>query len=189
MYILVAGHSFIRRLAFDARVRSLDFSSPDYEVEFIGKGGATIAGSKTVYAEIKAALTLKKPKLVILELGSNDLDLSRHPSVDVQLLAKTLVGKAKAMASQSKITVVLCLPIPRNEAQFPGSFKITDQFNQALKAEVEPYPNIHCWAHRGLFKRDDRFLDKHGVHLNSLGTIRYLHSMKAAIKYHTARSI
>ena len=185
MHILVAGHSFIRRLAFDAKVRGLDLVTGDNQVTMIGKGGATIVGHKTVDREVHCALRDASFDLLVLDLGSNDLDPLRHPDLNTAELARSLVNKAEAMAFRYKITVVLCLPIPRAERLFPNSFDITDRFNSEVKTLVEGISKVKTWAHKGLFKRDDRYLDKHGVHLNSKGTIKYFHSIRAAIKFHS----
>ena len=187
MQVLVAGHSFVRRLAFDARVRGMDLSGPGFRVSIQGKGGATICGQKTIDKEVHVALRNSKFKLLILDLGSNDLDLIRNPYLKVEKVALTYVEKAAALAARYDIRVVLCLPIPRDEKQFPGSFEITKRFNLLVKTHIKSYSNLHTWAHKGLFKKDSRYLDKHGVHLNTKGSIKYFHSIKAVIRYHVPR--
>ena len=182
MEVLVGGHSFVRRAHWDSRVREFDFNLPDIELHFLGKGGATISGGKTIDSEIRQKLA-ENPgiRVLILELGSNDLDLNRHPHVDVYEKARHLVGKAESYSRQD-LVVVLCLPIPRDEAKFPGSFEVTKHFNETVRSMVKDKVNVHAWLHKGLFKSDSRFLCADGVHLSAQGTVRYWFSIRAAIK-------
>ena len=123
----------------------------------------------------------------MLDVESNELDISRHPNLNLQFLARELVSQAKDLGSKFKVEIILCRPIPRAEAKFPGSFETTRDFNELVSGMVNELRHIHAWSHRGLFKRDGRYLDKHGVHLNLLGTLKYFHSVHAAMKFHTAR--
>ena len=187
MNVLVAGHSFVRRLAFDIKVRNLSWQVPGASIILEGKGGATICGPKPFDREIDIQFRTTKFSLLILDIGSNDLDPVRHPNWCLPKLAEALVSKASLLATRFNISVVICLPIPRDEEQFPGSFQRTTQFNTILKGLVDKEVRVHVWAHKGLFKRDRTYLDKHGVHLNSKGQIKYFHSIRAAIKFHLAR--
>ena len=188
MQVLIAGHSFVRRLAFDVRIKAVKIAEPHEGVELVGKGGATIGPQKPLGGEVHSLLRRQPScKLLILDLGSNDLDTTRHPHLDVQLLAIRYLQLGDEFAKAYKITVVLCLPIPRDEKQFPGSFQTTSKFNDAMRLFQAHFPQIKLWAHRGLFKKDARFLDRHGVHLNAMGSIRYYHSLKAAVRYHMSR--
>ena len=184
MNVLVAGHSFVRRLAFDVRVRNLDFQTPGVSVVLEGKGGATIGGPKPIDREVAACFRKDKFKFLILDLGSNDLDPIRHPNWDIERLAGAYVRKAADFVQKFGIKVVLCLPIPRCEAQFPGSFDRTVQFNQIVTDLAKSENKVFTWAHKGLFKKDGGLLHKDGVHLNARGSIRYFHSLKAAIHFH-----
>ena len=187
MNVLVAGHSFVRHLAFDVKVRGLKFQAPGVRVHLQGKGGATICGPKPIDREIAQTLRSAKFQIVILELGSNDLDTIRHPNWDTCKLAELYVKKAIDLVAAFGVKVVLCLPIPRDETQFPGSFERTSKFNQVVVDLAKREHKVFTWAHKGLFKKDSRFLDRHGVHLNSKGSIRYFHSVKAAVKYHSSK--
>ena len=189
MNVLVAGHSFVRRLAFDVRVRKLDLSTSGTRIRLHGKGGATIGDPKPIDRDITGILSASKFDFVILDLGSNDLDPIRHPNWEPEVLAQAYFQKGAKISTSFGIKVVLCLPIPRHEEQFPGSFDRTRKFNEVVKTLSESNPKVFTWSHKGLFKKDNRFMDKHGVHLNSLGSIRYFHSIKAAIRFHSAKFI
>ena len=77
MQVLVAGHSFIPRMAFDMCQHGLSFDSKSYSVETIGIGGVTIAGHKPIFSLISHQTDLNKYSLLVVDVGSNDLDLTR----------------------------------------------------------------------------------------------------------------
>ena len=182
MEVLLAGHSFVRRARLDSGVRQFDFNLPNIKLHFSGRGGATIIGHKTIDRKVEEILNVNSSiRILFLELGSNDLDLKRNPHLDIYEKARHLL-KAAEKFSRHDIDVVLCLPIPRDEAKFPGSFDTTKHFNEIVKSMVEDKAKIHAWQHIGLFKTDSRFLCRDGVHLNAKGTLRYLFSIRAAIK-------
>ena len=84
------------------------------------------------------------------------------------------------------LSIVICLPIPSAESKFPGSFEITKAFNDQVKILAEDKTSVKVWVHKGLFKRDSHFLDRHGVQLKFRGTLKYYHSIQAAVRYHIA---
>ena len=83
--------------------------------------------------------------------------------------------------------VMTCLPIPRTESKFPGLFETTKAFNEHVLTMAESTNHVHVWVHKGLFKRDIRYLDRHGVYLNFRGTVKYFHSIQAAVQYHALK--
>ena len=184
MNVLIAGHSYVRRLDFDLKVRQLRFLLQDVNVTLCGYGGATIRAPKPLLPCMRAKTILSGHDMVILDLGSNDLDTVRHPEVDTHELAQEYLDLAKYLLEYGAKTIVLCLPIPRSERAFPGSFERTSTFNDHVTRECKDTPNVYTWFHKGLFKRDGKYLDKHGVHLNALGSIKYFHSLRAAVKFH-----
>ena len=46
-------------------------------------------------------------------------------------------------------------------------------FNDQVRIKVKDKTRVNVWAHKGLFKRDSGYQDRHGVHLNFRGTIKY----------------
>ena len=65
----------------------------------------------------------QKFKILVLDVGSNDLDISRHPNPNLQSLAREVVSQAKDIGSKFKVEIILCLPIPRAESNFLGHLK------------------------------------------------------------------
>lgn len=172
--------------------RRLSLDTPKCRVHTFGIGGATTQGSRSLFPAIRRHLRTNKYHLIILDLGSNDLDPTRHDvsTGSIQRLTAEYHKAATELAMVTRAKVVLCLPIPRDESQFPGSYEATSYFNELLKEycnrEIGTKRTV-TWTHKGLFKKDSRYLDKHGVHLNVKGTIKYFHSVQAAVKFHAAR--
>lgn len=180
MKILVAGHSFIRRLHEDIPKYGLVLPSDFGNIEFFGIGGAVIQGRKSIFKLLAQQKDLTGVDLLILDIGSNDLDPIRNPGADLSSLATTLVREAKKIIDAHGITIVLCCPIPRAEKLFPNSFKITSSFNNILAELAEGHDHLNLWHHRRLFK-SDKIFDHQGVHLNKQSTTTYFHSIKRAI--------
>ena len=72
--------------------------------------------------------------LLVLDIGSNDLDKSGQPNLNPITLARELVHQAKDMGSNFHVQVVICLPIPWAESKFLGSFETTKVFNETFLA-------------------------------------------------------
>ena len=149
--------------------------------------GATIANPKPIFPTVRRNLESQKFKILVLDVGSNDLDISRYPNLNLHSLAREFVSQTKDIGSNFWVEIIICLPIPRAESKFPGSFDTTKAFNEFVSGLVKDLKHIHAWNHRGLFKRDGRYLDKHGVHLNLMGTLKYFRSVQAATKFHMTK--
>lgn len=186
MAVAIVGHSFVRRLKFDMKRQDITLEDQGRRVHMVGIGGATIKGKKTVIPPLVQFLKHNRCELVILDVGSNDLDLTRHPTRDLDKLAQDYVRCVdKITTRHPNLQIIICLPIPRLETKFPGSRAHTSNFNTILKTLTADLPRVHTWAHKGLFKSDSRFLMKDGVHLNAKGSVKYYHSLKAAIHYYS----
>ena len=145
MQVLVAGHSFICRMALDMRQRGLTLGTENYS---IGISGTTIDGHKPIFSHIKHQTKVQKYSHLVVNVGSNDLDLTRNSNINISQLARELVTQAQEIGLHCDLKVV------------------------------------KVWVHKGLFKRDSCYLDRHGVHLNFRGTIKYFHLMQAAVRCH-----
>ena len=60
----------------------------------------------------------QKFKILVLDVMSNDLDLSIHPNLNLSHLARELVTQTKDIGSKFGVEIIICLPIPRSEAKF-----------------------------------------------------------------------
>ena len=117
----------------------------------------------------------------MVDVGSNDLDLTRNPNINISQLARELVTQAQEIGLHFDLKVLICLSVPRAESKFPGLFEITMAFNDQIKTMAREKTNVKVRVQKGLFKKDSRYLDRHGVHLNFRKTKKYLHSVQAAV--------
>ena len=112
-------------------------------------------------------------------------DLTKHPNINISQLARGLV--TQEIGQMFGLKVVIYLPIPRAESKFPGSLDITMALNDQVRTMTKDKTNVNVWVHKGLFKRDSHYLDRHGVYLNFKGTIKYFHSVQVAVRHHVVR--
>ena len=90
--VLVIGHSFVRRLR-DA-LPSPDRTGPDMNLEqcyvyFYGIGGLQVADAPAFLARIKPVLQDKRPDIVVLQIGENDIC---SPTISSLSLASKRIG-------------------------------------------------------------------------------------------------
>ena len=142
MQVSVAGHSFIRRMVFNMHQHGLTLGTESYTVDTIGIGGATIVGHKPIFSHIRHQAELQKYNLLVVDVGSNDLDLTRNPNINIIQLARELVTQAQEIGLHFDLKVVICLPIPRAESKFPGLFDITMAFNDQVKTMARNRENV-----------------------------------------------
>ncbi len=183
MQVLVGGHSFVRRFRDDMTKRQMTLDTDNVSVTMIAQGGAYCAGPRSLMTKINDCYTDKHFPLLILELGSNDIDKGRRLSDVVD----TYVHEVELLCRTHSAHAVLCLPIPRSETKFPGSGGKTLQFNNLLKLKVLDKPQITTWKHKGLFKASGKTMDKDGIHLNGCGNNKYFYSIKSAIGMYSGR--
>ena len=87
----------------------------------------------------------------MLDVGSNDLDLTRHSNINISQLARELVTHSQEIGQRFGLKVVICLPILTAESKFPGSFDITIAFNDQVRTMAKDKTNVKVWVHsRGI---------------------------------------
>lgn len=174
MQVLVAGHSFVRRLRDDLSKRGKTLTGDKARVTMVGIGGAYTQGPKSMYTTIAKAFQKQHFEIVFLELGSNDIN---RAGSNIPQIVDNYISEVLAFCARHNTNAVLCLPIPRAEDQFPGSWDKTVIFNNLLTAKVLAISNITIWVHKGLFKRTGQFLRRDGIHLNDRGNVNYFFSL------------
>lgn len=179
LQVLVAGHSFVRRLRDAAPSYSKSFNSAACQVTFLGIGGATISGRKSLFPSIYNKCSKHRFDLIYLDLGSNDLDSRRDPLK----IAGDLVEQAAQLSQAFNVPIIVACAIPRAEDLFPQSKERTSQFNKELLKLLPNYQNLHSWTPKCLAIYW-RFLDRRGVHLNSVGATRYHHNVRACVRFY-----
>ena len=181
--VLVAGHSFVRRLGVHLKSEGRTLDCEEASVAIYGLGGAKIVGKRAFFPLVNQYMCDQKPyDMLFLDLGSNDL----NKGVNLQELAQEyFVEIDRLVRSHPMKRVVVCTPIPKTSGKFPHSWDITQRFNLELKRQVAKGPeNVRLWSHKGLFKKGGDTLHADGVHLSRKGMERYFHSLRAGVRKH-----
>ena len=179
LQVLVAGHSFVRRLR-DAQPKfQKHFNSAGCQATFLGIGGASITGKRSLFPSLFNKCSKHHFDLVYLDLGSNDLTNRCDPLK----AARALVEQSAQLASKFNVQVIVASAIPRAEEKFPLSKDRTKAFNSELVKLLKTHANLHSWTPKSLAIYW-RFLGSDGVHLNAEGTVRYHHNVRACVRYY-----
>ena len=183
--ILILGHSFVRRLQtflteHHDRRAALNMNLPHENISFLGIGGRTV--SKMLSFDLDKIKAFQ-PKVIILELGTNDLCVvgQRPESVgsDIEHLVQVLHDYCGAEF------IMVCLVIYRSAIppHVPDFSHKVDLLNKYLKVVLEPLPYAEAWSHRGLQSPSIAVLCRDGVHLNAAGNFALYRSYRGAILF------
>jgi lysophospholipase L1-like esterase len=176
---LVVGHSFVKRAQSYAEVNNLDninLPAAYHDVVLLGKGGAHI---RDIIRMCETRVV--KPDLVLLDIGTNDLESLKHPLT----LAQDLVSVAKTILTQGTKRVVIMGALYRT---IQGKHGAPDHFNarvrafnsslqQLIKSDNLP---LAFWYHKGLSGKNKGYIID-GVHLNAEGIVKYIRSLRRAV--------
>ena len=174
---LVAGHSFVRRAAFDAARHGTTFDLDRVTVHTLGIGGAGFQGRKDIFLELPKFIRQHQPKLLVLDVGSNDLDSRKDPAE----LADIYFEKLLKLQNTFKLKVVVCQAIPRHPRRRPDSAERIWAFNTHLANKIDGVKDLHYWKHQGLNQKEGKLLASDGVHLNARGGLKYYYSIRRAL--------
>ena len=183
--ILILGHSFVRRLQtflpeHQDRRAAHNMNLPHENVSFLGIGGRTV--SKMLSFDLEKIKAFQ-PKVIILELGTNDLCVvgQRPESVgsDIEHLVQVLHDHCGAEF------IMVCLVIYRSAvpSHVPDFSLEVDLLNKYLKVVLEPLSYAEAWSHRGLQSPSIAVLCRDGVHLNEAGNYALYRSYRGAILF------
>ena len=184
--ILMAGHSFVKRLASDRRANhssDLTFGLKEkFSFFFQGYSGANVGSLRT---EIIPFVWDLQPSHVILDIGTNDL---ADRSVDPVAVGDAIVALATEIAELQYVHVVIIFGIlPRMP---PARFKrrtrvdfnsIFQQANDQLRRSSATVAKLRFWPMRGLYSDPLSFLCPDGTHLNTNGMRKYTRLVRNAI--------
>ena len=183
--ILILGHSFVRRLQtflteHHDRRAAHNMNLPHENISFLGIGGRTV--SKMLSFDLDKIKAFQ-PKVIILELGTNDLCVvaQRPESVgsDIEHLVQVLHDHCGAEF------IMVCLVNYRSAIapHVPDFSHKVDLLNKYPKVVLEPLPYAEAWSHRGLQSPSIAVLCRDGVHLNAAGNYALYRSYRGAILF------
>jgi len=185
---LFVGHSFVRRASQHASTSNqsnLNLPLATHKVNFQFRGGAHISDIMHLFRQAGNF----NPSIVVIDIGTNDLFNSSSPS---HSLAQQLFNTARHMVQQFGVRHVIILEVlPRTTwGRFgaPQSFvSRVFRFNSMVKSLVSQHKlstPVSFWSHKGMAPNMSKFISD-GCHLNTLGMIKYLKSVRRAILFQT----
>lgn len=183
--VLIAGHSFVKRLHSDLQCKfdlraALDFNlTRTATVSFHGVGGLTVP---RLAWELRLLFSHQPPpRVIILEIGTNDLS-SRFPEVVIGDLLD-LVELLQSVDSSTVVGVCKVLPRRHRSTGLPHEEFNTKAatFNRMLDALFDDRPSVFVWGHLEMQSLTRRVLLSDGVHLNCHGQYCLYRSYRGAI--------
>lgn len=192
--ILIAGHSFIRRLE-ESRLGFQDI--PGTSVTFFSRSGARISD---FYSHVSFHNLVIHCDIIILQLGGNDL-ISYHSNTQGQPHhvwsdINSIIHQLKTINPSMKI--IWCQFLPRSFSLAPSSRvrSLTQQehynnsvkaVNQLLRRRLRYQHHVQYWKHIGFSVHGLDYLDHDGTHLTRPGMNKYWRSLRGAILRATRR--
>ena len=152
--VLIIGHCFVHRLAAFVQKKRHMFAftslSDIADIHFYGVGGRTIGKFRRFDLEVVRQIA---PKVIILELGSNDL-----VKLAPETVGSELENLVRDLHDVHSVEIVVVGQVLRRRTRV----------HQFLKVVLEQLPFCYYWRYRGFWncKRDLYLPD--GVHLNNL---------------------
>jgi lysophospholipase L1-like esterase len=190
---LLMGHSFINNLDNDikrhlkrnkrsSKARVMDCEDINVTPHFNGLSGATMKR----FDELIVKPETLNPKIIILEMGSNDLCWE---SCQPTKLAETMVNKAASLFNvYSNLELIAICHITQKLSISKGDKKVEKfntqavVYNEKLTELVRNEIGLIKWTHRGVAHMSDE-LTNDGTHLNTgEGAYKYFSSLCNAIK-------
>ena len=184
------GHSLVHRLAaFVQKKRHLHAFVNLHtiaDIHFHGVGGRTIKKFRKFDLAVVRQIA---PKVIVLELGSNDLvNLSgagpARPGgrLSPQTVGSELENLVRELHEAYSVEFVVVGQVLRRRTRDADECNCkVGKLHQYLKVVLEQLPFCYYWRHSGFWnsKRDLYLPD--GVHLNSLGNYKFLRSIRGAV--------
>ena len=176
--VLIKGHSFVHQLqAFVQKRRHTECLSSlksNAEVIFHGIGGRTISKFREYDLNVVKEIA---PYIIILKLGSNDL-LKLPP----QRVGSELESLVQDLHNTFCIKFVVVSQVLRCYTKDSVDFNCkVGKLHWYLKVVLERLPYCYYWRHRGFWNCNPNLYLSDGIHLNSLGNYKFMHSIRGAI--------
>ena len=182
--VLIYGHSFIRRLNYyltqtkgSYHNLGLDFDLAD--VEWFSLGGLR---ADYAYYEYMDVLTQWKPKILYLQLGSNDLCSVGASAQRVSDYIEAIAQLALSYGVEHVIVGSTFMRKGRGIPRFtPGYNYKVSALNLINARRFAHNTNITFWKHHGFKAPTKPVMCRDGVHLNRSGQKKYYRSVRGAI--------
>lgn len=180
--VAIVGHSFISRLhsALRNNVNFPDsFNIAGCDIRCYGRSGGTV-NSLSNDIGLTQFLILFQPRVVILQIGGNDLS-----SVAPETLAYRIVDFTSYLKDNFNVQqVYVCELFRRLSPRFisPNEYEHNRQVvNNMLKTIFEDSSDLHFWKHLRLMYSPFNIFNDDGVHLSMIGLQKFYRSLRLAI--------
>ena len=183
--ILIAGHSFVKRLHADLQCKfdlraAVDFNlTQTATVSLHGIGGLTVS---RLARELRLLFTNGPlPRVIILEIGTNDLS-SQPPEVVIGEVLD-LVDFLQSVTSSTVVGICKVLPRRQRGTGLPQEDfnNRAATFNKMLEPLFDGQQSVFVWEHLEIQSLSRRVLLPDGVHLNPHGQYCLYRSYRGAI--------
>ncbi|OWF47159.1 hypothetical protein KP79_PYT05356 [Mizuhopecten yessoensis] len=181
--VLVLGHSFVRRLEADltGSWTNLGFDSDLVRVHCVGRGGGRV---HDILSTMSQSIVEIKPKVVLLQIGGNDLDSVNFTEVQGRL-ARDLRSIAQWLRegySVRQVEVMQLFYRAKTRSIAVETYnRSVDAVNSEIKRLYEESEDFFYWRHKGLKTAAFDCLNKDGVHLSRAGLRKYKYSVRGAV--------
>lgn len=209
--VLIIGSSFIRRLRdYSARMGSKKVNpelglGDQLQVFWVGVSGATVESLDSDKSAMRWVFTQVKPQVVVVQLGSNDLNPRRLSDEDRLLTEREFAFK---VGGHLLSTVeewgleggfrqsVVCEVLPRKDPcihteDVPAFNRKVEYLNHYMETCCETNPGVKFYTHKAFHSEGnlEKAIDpEDGVHLTEdFGLHRYYRSIRGAV-LHGVRS-
>ena len=181
--VLLLGHSFVDRLDTFMKATDLvnfEFDESKTTCRLFGIGGLKI--SALLSTKILDKVSKFRPELLMIEIGTNDIDASR---VIINDLANTLVPVAKLCVNDYAVCkVILCPVLPRGPGRFQARSVCFEDNRVALNAALTTLcasdSHVSMLTHQRFSNVVECLRD--GVHLSDQGLKRYYFLLRRGIE-------
>ncbi len=183
--VLILGDSFVSRLKdyLDGnQLFNFNLDLSGHKVFCHGRGGLKIGDLFS--SHIFDVVDRISPNIVLIEIGSNDLDNGNIPT---STLLHNLSNFALALKNACGVSVVAIMEVFFRAKVCRGNWTSTDALNGAIHdfnarcKDMSSYAPFLYWHHVGLVSNWCQYICPDGVHLNNLGLYKFYKSVRSAI--------
>ncbi len=192
--ILILGDSFVKRLRVYLERHetfNLDLDYSGHKVFIKGWGGKKIVDlcSAQIFDIVKSV----SPEIVLLEVGSNDLD---DGNISFATMLQVLTNFTMTLKNVYNVSTVAFMEIFFRTKVCRGDWSSTTCLNDAIfdfnkrckEISMLPNPPFYFWHHKGLVSNWYKYICFDGVHLNDEGLLKFYSSVRNATIHFSNKS-
>ena len=185
--IVVSGHSFVGHLkrfleedndTLNRYQDGFNLYRENAETFFVYRPGSDLNFLKNV---LRTVILSKRPHLVILQIGSNDL--TKRKTQPTHLADEVLKFSQSLIKGETKFVIISAvihrMKVNTNISVAEYNERV-DQYNNVLSKACQNVPNVIFW-HQRRIDRGNNLLKGDGVHLNNAGNYHLFMAYKNSL--------